>query len=189
MPSVIYLHGFASSGVSPKSQALVEAFGSENVFAPDLPIDPDETVKVIKDIVSQIKNFPIIFVGTSLGGFWANYFAQKYDAKCVIVNPSTSPDITMSKRVNQPVKHYKTNEDIVVTNEIVDKFTQYKKELDYLYNGYLVNVFLAEDDDIIDYKLTIDYLEYYNSMTITPDGGHRYNKYWDNVINKIKEIS
>jgi predicted esterase YcpF (UPF0227 family) len=188
MSTIVYLHGFASSGYSPKSQALIDRFGVDSVYHPDLPIDPDETIKVVSNIVKNAKSFPIVFVGTSLGGFWAHYFAHKYDAKCVLINPSVSPDITMQKRVNQPVKHYKTNEDIIVTNHMVNRFAELRNECDLLYNGKLVNVFLAKDDDVIDYKDSVTYFKYNNSMTITEDGGHRYNQYWDNVIDKIEDI-
>jgi predicted esterase YcpF (UPF0227 family) len=49
-------------------------------------------------------------------------------------------------------------------------------------------VFLAKDDDVIDYKDSLSYFKHNNSMTITEDGGHRYNQYWDNVIDKIEDI-
>lgn len=189
MSTIIYLHGFASTGISGKSDLLLAEFGSDSVLRPDLPIDPDQTVQLINSLVHQVSTYPVIFVGTSLGGFWANYFAQKFDAPCVIVNPSVSPDLTMANRVGMSLSNYKTGEDISITNDIVQKFKKYKEEAEALYNGALVNVFLAENDEVIDYNLAKDYFKFNRSMTITPTGGHRYDKEWQRVITKLKELT
>lgn len=188
MSTIIYLHGFASVGKSAKSDALIAEFGSDNVYAPNLPIDPDDTFKIVSDIVHNATSFPVMFVGTSLGGFWANYFAQKFDAHCVIVNPSVNPDVTMEARVGTVNTNYLTGEDIVITPEIVQKFKKYKDEANTLYNGSLVNIFLAKDDDVIDYNNTLKTLTYYNSLTITDDGGHRYNNKWNTVVSKLRNL-
>lgn len=189
MPTVIYLHGFASKGTSEKSAALISEFGSDQVYAPDLPIDPDETIKIVSSIVHSVSRYPIVFVGTSLGGFWANYFAQKFDANCVIVNPSVAPEITMASRVGQRLKNYATGEDITITDDMVTQFKRYKDEAMTLYNGALVHLFLAKDDDIIDYRQSIEYLKYYNSLTVTEDGGHKYGTKWGTVVGKVKELA
>ena len=74
---IVYLHGFASSGVSDKVTALKERFGDDKVIAPDLPFDPDEVVSLVYDVVRNfMKNRKpdekLVFVGTSLGAFYAN---------------------------------------------------------------------------------------------------------------------
>lgn len=188
MPTIIYLHGFASIGKSAKSDALIQQFGSESVFAPDLPIDPDKVIATVTDIVRAARHFPVVFVGTSLGGFWANYFAQKFDAPCVIVNPSISPDITMEKRIGIMQNNYATGESISITPEIVQKFKKCKDEAMSIYNGALVNIFLAKNDDVLDYKATIDSLKFHNSLSVTETGGHRYDEEWGSVVTKVQQL-
>lgn len=186
--TIIYLHGFASTGTSVKSKSLKDSFSNLDVIAPDLPVDPDETIQIIDSIVSQVSSYPLIFVGTSLGGFWANYFAQKHDAIAILINPSTRPDKTMVERIGKPLSNYVTGQPINVTQSCVDAFAKYRKEAESLYNGNLVHVFLAKDDETIDYKLALDDLKYFKSITITPTGSHRYNDHWNRVINKISEL-
>lgn len=44
----------------------------------------------------QAKQFRFCFVGSSLGGFFAIYFANRYpDAKAVLMNPAINPWETM----------------------------------------------------------------------------------------------
>lgn len=188
MPTIIYLHGFASAGVSAKSNRLVEEFGADNVLRPDLPIDPDQTVALVTSLVHAAKDYPIVFVGTSLGGFWANYFAQKFDAPCILVNPSVDPELTMKARVGQQLTNYKTGAVINITDDIVEKFKRYKAEASDLYNGALVNLFLAKNDELLDYRSAETALKYCNSCSITEDGGHRYNSKWSSVVGKIKSL-
>ena len=187
MSTIVYLHGFASVGKSSKSDQLIKEFVEDNVYAPNLPIDPDETVTVVSEIVRNSTSFPVVFVGTSLGGFWANYFSQKFDAPCVIINPSINPDISMAARLGSN-RNYLTGEDIIITADIVEKFKKYKNEASSLYNGALVNIFLAKDDDVINYEETCKTLIYYNSLTITETGGHRYDTKWDTVVSKLKTL-
>jgi uncharacterized protein len=186
--TIIYLHGFASSGNSKKSQALKDHFGQDRVHAPNLPTDPDQVISVIHTIVSGVLDYPLIFVGTSLGGFWANYFAQKYDAMAVLVNPSVNPDHTMKARIGATLVNFSTGEPMVITQDHVSKFAQCKLEAAELYNGNLVHVFLAKDDDTINYTVALKDLKYFKSCTITEDGGHRYDNKWSTVIEKIDEI-
>ena len=188
MATIVYLHGFASTGVSPKSNKLIKEFPNDTIICRDLPFSPDEVVALIGDIVHNTKDFPVIFVGTSLGGFWANYFAQKFDAPCVLVNPSVNPDETMKARVGKTVLNYKTGALIPVTERDVERFKFFKEDARALQNGALVHLFLAKDDDLLDYRTALKEFEHHMSCTVTQDGGHRYDMHWDLVVAHIKHL-
>jgi predicted esterase YcpF (UPF0227 family) len=186
--TLIYLHGFASSGKGFKPDALRKAFPECVVFSPDLPVDPDKVISMIDNLVRHAVDFPVVFVGTSLGGFWANYFAHKWDAPCVIVNPSTSPSKTMFERVGKEMTNYVTGEKVEVTMRDVKLFSYCEIEAAELHNGALVNVFVAKDDDVIDYKETLDAMRFTKSMTVLEDGVHRFEAHCDKQIDKVKEV-
>lgn len=169
--TIIYLHGFGSKGNSFKSQQLRKEFGNENVVSPDLPLlEPEKMVKLIDDVVYQVKSFPIIFVGTSLGGFWANYFSARWDAPCILINP-----------VIDPIKTLKNHN---IQNSIVEKY----KELSFPDNYLNMNILLAKDDTVLNANETYNLYKKANSIIMTDTGGHRYEDQWSNVIDKIKEI-
>lgn len=189
MPTIIYLHGFASSGTGAKSAALAAVYGEDHVHAPDLPISPDNVKSIVDDIVRNITNFPLVFVGTSLGGFWANYFAQLYDAPCVIVNPSTTPSVNMLGRVGQPMINYKTGDMITVTLDDVAAYVRCEVEAAEDFNGALVNLFVARDDDVIDCESTLKRLPFTKTCVVTDTGGHRYDTLWHTVIERVQELA
>ena len=193
MALIVYIHGFASSGKSVKSLSLYDSFPEDEVVAPDFPVDPVVVEQMVEKIVSDYYSTPsyagpVVFVGTSLGGFWAHYFAQKYDAIGVVVNPSIKPSQTMAARIGQPLTNYATGEAIEITEQTVAEFVEREKYLQGNTNGYLLHLFLAKDDDKLPWEATAKELKFANSVTVTDTGGHRYDSEWYRVVNKLREI-
>jgi len=194
--AIIYLHGFRSAGASPKVDALKAAFGAENVFAPDLPFDPAEVITVVRDLMqarylqTKWNRDKLIFVGTSLGGFYANYFGQLYDCPAVLVNPSTMPDKTLLDRVGVN-KNHMSNEEFMVTLAHLDELAKMRNRVTAIYDSSLVNLFVAKDDEVIPYQIALDAqtFPFPNFVKVTETGGHRFSSQWDLVINRIKELS
>ena len=185
MAQIVYLHGFASIGTSVKSNALREKFGTENVYSPDFPVDPDMVESMNDTFMETNKNFPVIFVGTSLGGFWANYFAQKWDAPCVIVNPATQPSASLAKYIDAPVNKYYVGQITEVTPEILDGYAKREEWLKENTNGALISLFLAADDDIIPYTDTKAAIPHAALVAAMPTGGHRFETHWPLVVSRV----
>lgn len=188
MSTIIYLHGFGSTGNSSKSVKLRDHFSKYTVISPDLPTVPQAIIDLVGSIVRAATSYPIIFVGTSLGGFWANYFAQRFDAPCVIINPSMQPSARMQARVGIDCTNFVTGSVINITQAHVDQYRDLEEEITEITNGNLINLFLAEDDDLIDYSNTLSLIPHRASCTVTQDGGHRYELHWDTVIAKIQHV-
>ena len=90
MKSILYLHGFGSSGASGTVDLLRRAFGDRAdeahravVVAPDIPLDPLAALPMLKELASDEK--PDLIVGTSMGGFYAQ---QLHGFTRICVNPS-----------------------------------------------------------------------------------------------------
>lgn len=185
---IIYFHGFASSGKSIKSIALKNQFGEDRVIAPDFPADPIEVIQMVTALVHNApRNEKVMFVGTSLGGFYALYCAQYFDAPCVIVNPSTRPSQTIAKHIgiNQ---RYDTNEEFEVTDEHIETFKTMEAFIDQNSNGALVNLIVAHDDNVIDYRITLQDIPYRKRLIQFPDGGHRLTEHWDEVVRVVNDV-
>jgi len=191
---IVYLHGFASSGTTEKAQALIDRFGADNVWNPDLPADPEQVIEMVKakldDWFAEFRDLnqeKLMFVGTSLGAFYATYFGLIYDAPFVIVNPSVFPDKNLSDKMGVNLNHV-TKEEFMVRLCDLEELSHMKKVIVTLYEGRLANLFIAKDDDIIDYKDMLTAYPHAASVVVKETGGHRFTEHWQEVVEKVAEI-
>ena len=90
---LIYIHGFNSSPASFKANLLkrqLEALGRGAEFsAPALPDRPGAAAVLLE---RELANHPgAALIGSSLGGFYATWLAERHGLKAVLVNPAVRP--------------------------------------------------------------------------------------------------
>ena len=94
---LVYLHGFNSSPASHKAQVMksfLEGKGQGHLYAcPALPDTPREAIRAIEAVIAGCEPGAVTFLGSSLGGFYATYLAQKLGCRAVLVNPAITPHI------------------------------------------------------------------------------------------------
>jgi predicted esterase YcpF (UPF0227 family) len=92
---LIYLHGFNSSPASHKAlllQAHMASLGLAQHYAcPALPHRPEEAVRAIEAEIGRHDRGGVTLLGSSLGGFYATYFAEKYALRAVLIQPAIYP--------------------------------------------------------------------------------------------------
>ncbi len=88
--TVLYCHGFASSGQSGTVVRLREVLPNARVIAPDIPIHPADAITLLREVCDQEK--PDLIIGTSMGGMYAEQL-RGYDRICV--NPALEMGETM----------------------------------------------------------------------------------------------
>ncbi len=90
---LIYIHGFNSSPASSKAQLLkarLEARGRGAEFAaPALSPDPAQAAKQLDALAARHAGAAL--VGSSLGGYYATWLAEKHGLKAVLLNPAVRP--------------------------------------------------------------------------------------------------
>ena len=90
---LIYIHGFNSSPASAKAQLLkarLEALGRGAEFsAPALPHSPAQAAALLDALVARHPGAAL--VGSSLGGYYATWLAEKHGLKAVLLNPAVRP--------------------------------------------------------------------------------------------------
>lgn len=94
---IAYLHGFNSSPQSHKAQMLGRYLAEHGLAAyyecPALPPLATEAIGVIESLISRRAGEQLCFVGSSLGGFYATFLAEKHAAKAVLINPAITPHV------------------------------------------------------------------------------------------------
>lgn len=96
-PLIVYLHGFNSSPGSHKAQVLrryLEKLGmADRYVCPALPPLADDALAAAEHAMHGREGAAVCFVGSSLGGFYATYLAEKHDARAVLINPAIEPHV------------------------------------------------------------------------------------------------
>lgn len=92
---LIYIHGFNSSAASMKAR-LVEVrmaeLGRAAEFAcPDLDHGPQRAIAQLEALIETARPAPVALIGSSLGGYYATYLAEKHALRAVLLNPAVRP--------------------------------------------------------------------------------------------------
>jgi predicted esterase YcpF (UPF0227 family) len=94
---IIYLHGFNSSPLSHKAQVLGNYMAGEGLatqyVCPALPPLAHEAIALVELLIAAAPPKSLCFVGSSLGGFYATYLAEKHAARAVLINPAIDPHV------------------------------------------------------------------------------------------------
>ena len=92
---LLYLHGFRSSPASYKARIVEQrmaALGCVNdLICPQLPASPQQAVSLAMGLVKGVPADELAVIGSSLGGFYATYIAERLGCRAVLVNPSVDP--------------------------------------------------------------------------------------------------
>ncbi|ACO04003.1 MAG TPA: esterase [Persephonella sp.] len=182
----LYIHGFNSAGYGDKVNHLREAFGSENVISINLPYDPEKAVELLEYLVRNLREEPLILVGTSLGGFYALYLSYKYGNRSVLINPAVDAHIILRSEIGHH-KNYKTDEEYEFTEKHFRSLERFFVPLEKLENiRDRIYVYLDEGDEVLDSRKTAEYFKDFY-VKLFPGGDHRF-KHMPELIEDIKRI-
>ena len=110
---IVYLHGFNSSPASGKARLLGEhmaILGREaDYYCPALPISAREAVALVETDLARRRPQSVTLVGSSLGGFYATYLAERHGWKAVLVNPAVHAHLLLRDALG-PQKNWHTGE-------------------------------------------------------------------------------
>ncbi len=180
--SIIYLHGFNSSGATGTSAFLRSLF-QISFYAPDYDyIDPHKAeVMLDKIVLASLSQGTVLMVGKSLGGFWANYFAEKYKLKCILVNPGLQPHISLLKYLGAN-KNFNNG---AITHLDASNVSAYAKYQPSNSSSLYKHILLGEQDDIIDPAYCLSIMKGH-VIEVFPELDHYFNDY-EAIANAIKK--
>jgi len=173
--TVLYVHGFASSGQSGTVARIREVLPEARVIAPDLPIHPAEAIRLLHD-VCQLHQ-PDLIIGTSMGGMYAEQL-RGYDRICV--NPALEMGETMRAHGMTGTQQFQNPRQDGVQEFYVDKalIKEYREQSEQRFEGLtadeLSRVFglFGDEDTTVD---TYDLFHAHYPQAIHFHGEHRMN--------------
>jgi hypothetical protein len=150
-------------------------------------VNADHAYKEISILIEKILNTDkdLTLAGTSLGGFWADYFSQLHSLKCVIVNPVLHPSITLQKAIPfSPLKNFYSREQRIFTYENVLAYKKYEVEIK---PNPFRTVVLSKNDEVLDYKEAEKCYQGKGKIILTEEG-HTIQDH-KKIISIIKEAT
>jgi len=184
---IIYLHGFNSGGQSQKAAWLREHLAPVPVFAPDYPAHrAHEALRVLRKFIRRLRrenpqNRKLMFIGSSLGGFWAQCLAPEFGARIVLINPSMRPDETLARHTGR-YRNAATGEETVLTADDVRAFKTHRVEP--CNQKVPTLVLLDANDEVLDYRLAEAAFHGCGRTIVYPGGSHRF----DHLAEALPEI-
>jgi len=166
---LIYLHGFNSSPGSHKAQILqryMEQQGmGEQYWCPALPHLPERAIAAIEAGMAGRPREAITLVGSSLGGFYATYLAERHKLRAVLINPAVYPHQGLRAFLGVQRNLY-TDEEYELTEEHLRQMhTLYCPSIDAQRFLLLVET----QDEVLDYRDAVN--KYKGSRQIVIEGG------------------
>lgn len=102
---LLYLHGFRSSPRSFKALATQAWFARHapqvKVHVPALPISPKQAAQHMDALVRAWPRHSMAVMGSSLGGFYANWVAARYGCPAVFLNPAVNPARDLERYIGE----------------------------------------------------------------------------------------
>ena len=188
--TVLYVHGFASSGQSGTVTRLRTVMPQARVIAPDLPVNPHEAIALLHTICKQEK--PDLIIGTSMGGMYTEQL-RGFDRICV--NPALEIAETMRAHGMTGTQQFQNPRQDGVQEFYVDKalVKEYREVSEQRFQGITpedeqrVYGLFGDKDDLVD---TLGMFSEHYSQYTKFHGEHRMDdkSYMHSVVPVIRWI-
>ena len=158
---------------------LAERGLAHDFACPALPPLAGDAMNAIEPLV---RKKPCL-VGSSLGGFYATYLAEKHDLRAVLINPAIDPHVGLRAYLG-PQKNLHTGEPYELTGE-------HLREWQALYvpritpSRYLLLV--ETGDEVLDYRRAVE--RYAGAQQIVVPGGDHSLQSFPQHLARILEFS
>lgn len=175
---ILYLHGFNSAPASHKARTLQRYMDERGLGAqlrcPALPHHPREAVPLIEAELARAPGATL--VGSSLGGFYATYFAERHDLRAVLIQPAVFPYVGLADRLG-PQQNLYTGERYELTLDHVERWRALAVDrVDP--ERYLL--LLETGDEVLDYREAVRKYEAAR-MVIREGGDHALQSFAEHL--------
>lgn len=150
---LLYLHGFRSSPRSFKARLVQERMTAaglaSNLICPQLPASPKAAMELALLLAERHAPDNLAIVGSSLGGFYATWLAEKLGARAVLLNPSVNPLASLEKHVGVTTAWH-SDEPFEFRREYIDELAELTVARITRPERYFLVA--ATGDEVLDYR-------------------------------------
>jgi predicted esterase YcpF (UPF0227 family) len=164
---IYYCHGFASNFDSNKDKVRVlSAAAIVDGNTVDYTLPPHKVFESFQKAMSARRNY--LFVGTSMGGFFAAWLGTELGFPYVAINLAVTPSHSLQKYIGDSATHYGTR--FTLREETVEAYSA----LPFRMDGQGL-VALDMGDKVIDPQRTLQIVGDTLPIVTFPGGSHRFD--------------
>ena len=206
--NLIYIHGLDSDANSTKGM-LLEKYCQHhhpdiNVLRPDLNKSPqdvfDKLISLVEEWGSDSK---VVFVGSSLGGYFSTLISNHIGCPALLLNPSTQPHITLQRFYNTSISN-RDSSDGLPNNKVLHTtaggWNITPSDLQWFADHQLlavnypdkVAVLLKKGDELLNSELSKAFYQSQGaSVAVQAGGDHRFSDFGEQlpkVIDMLQQL-
>ena len=211
--NLIYIHGLDSDANSTKGM-LLEKYCQHhhpdiNVLRPDLNKSPQDVFDKLISLVEEWgRDSKVVFVGSSLGGYFSTLVSNHTGCAALLLNPSTQPHVTLQRFAHDLLLNNDSDEgqgeDELPKNQILyttaggwditsaDLQWFADHQLSEIHYPKKIAVFIKEGDELLNPELSKAFYQEQGSTVILQAGGdHRFSDFGEQlpmVINMLQDL-
>ncbi|PAT34794.1 YqiA/YcfP family alpha/beta fold hydrolase [Vandammella animalimorsus] len=151
---LLYLHGFRSSPQSTKAQLTRAWFAQHHpqvqVLTPQLPPSPQAAAQLMLALTGHWPSGSMAVMGSSLGGYYASWFAVQRQCPAVLLNPAVEPARDLAAYIGQVAQWHQPEESFDFRPEYIDEL----RALDtrHVRPAPPTLVLMAKGDEVLDWR-------------------------------------
>jgi predicted esterase YcpF (UPF0227 family) len=184
---LVYVHGFNSSPLSFKATLLrkrMAELGRAGEFVcPELPHRPAHAMALLERVVADHAAERPVLIGSSLGGYYSTWLAERHALRAVLVNPAVRPYDLLSSLLGRQTNLY-SGIQYDFTEEHVAELRALEVERIHP-ERYLLLVGTA--DEVLDYRHAVE--RYRGCKQVTDEGGDHGLSNFERYVDRILEFS
>lgn len=182
---ILYLHGFRSSPQSFKARLIAQrlhALGRDGDYrCPQLPASPRVAIEVAAGIAAETTPDRLTLVGSSLGGYYATFLAEKLGCRAVLLNPAVKPPRDLEKYVGVTTAFH-SDEPFEFKREYIDELEALAVESISQPQRYFL--IAATGDEVLDWREMVAHYPGARQRVIqgSDHGISEFDQYVDEVL-------
>lgn len=151
---ILYLHGFRSSPQSKKAQLVLQALAArgraDDFLCPQLPASPRAAARLIEATARLEDVGRLSLIGSSLGGYYATWLAERIGCRAVLLNPAIAP--------YEDLRHHLGTQPVFFSEQSIEVRPEHMDELRALDTPAITRperyfLVAATGDEVIDWRL------------------------------------
>jgi predicted esterase YcpF (UPF0227 family) len=150
---ILYLHGFRSSPSSMKARLMAQRMAqlgrADEFICPQLPASPRLAMELALSLIDGVPAQQLSIVGSSLGGYYATWLAERIGCRAVLLNPAIVPLQDLDQHVGVTTQFH-SDEPFEFKREYIDELRALA--VDPITRPERYFLIAATGDEVLDYR-------------------------------------